>query len=139
MNLNTDNVGIQIAVSPFQVPRRPVPVLVQGMNTDSSVPSPGAPTSHVPGLWDSGGTWHCIPWCHRVCTADDKFGRDYVLYAIEVLDCTFSLSWLGPYVPLTLKSTTDYIPLLSIVLMYTGFALGFAPIVDMLKGVRITW
>ena len=34
----------------------------------------------------------------------------------------------------SLRETTSYIPLLAVVLMYTGFGLGYGPIVFMLQG-----
>lgn len=43
-------------------------------------------------------------------------------------------SLLGPSLPSSVTPYTDYLPLLSMVIMYTGFALGWGPICFMLQG-----
>jgi len=43
-------------------------------------------------------------------------------------------NWVAPTMEESLREATSYIPLLAVVLMYTGFGLGYGPIVFMLQG-----
>jgi len=48
--------------------------------------------------------------------------------------CLGAYNWLAPSMEVSLREATSYIPLLAVVLMYTGFGLGYGPIVFMLQG-----
>jgi len=61
----------------------------------------------------------------------------YLLSGCLVACGTGSLAvynWLAPSMEDSLRESTSYLPLLAVVLMYTGFGLGYGPIIFMLQG-----
>ena len=61
----------------------------------------------------------------------------YLLSGSLVCLATASLSaynWIAPSLDPSIKESIIFLPLVSVILMYTGFGLGYGPIVVMLQG-----
>ena len=61
----------------------------------------------------------------------------YLFSGSLVCLATASLSaynWIAPSLDPSIKESVSFLPLVSVILMYTGFGLGYGPIVYMLQG-----